>query len=82
MYLTNYLVVCIIQKVYIYRHVELPDGRVQRVKYRVSKYSGFVAQVSYEERSNFAPAPKYESVPDYIPRKLPKDTNSMFNYFG
>ena len=50
--------------------MELPDGRVQRVKYRVSKYSGFVAQVSYEQRSNFEPAPKYESVPDYIPRKL------------
>ena len=61
--------------------MELPDGRVQRVRYRVSKYSGFVAEVSYERQRNFLP-PKYESVPDYIPRKLPKDTNSMFNLFG
>ena len=61
--------------------MELPDGRVQRVRYSVSKYSGFVAEVSYELQSNFAP-PKYVSVPDYIPRKLPKDTNSMFSHFG
>merc|ERR1711893_510624 len=36
-------------------HVLLPDGRVQTVRYYVDKYSGFIADVSYE-----AQAPKYE----------------------
>ena len=32
-------------------HVELPDGRIQRVEYYVSGDSGFVAKVSYEENT-------------------------------
>ena len=63
-----------------YRYVELPDGRVQRVRYRVDKYSGFVADVTYEHGK--APAPKYEPVPDYMPAHLPDDGPSKFNPFG
>ena len=66
--------------IYFYRYVELPDGRLQRVRYRVDKYSGFVADVTYEHGK--APAPKYEPVPDYMPAHLPDDGPSKFNPFG
>ena len=62
-----------------YRYVELPDGRVQRVKYRVDKYSGFVAEVTYEGQ---ATTPKYEPIPDYVPRELSSNNPSKFNPFG
>ena len=61
-------------------HVLLPDGRVQTVKYYVDKYSGFVADVSYETQ-----VPKYEyNVPAYVPRELPSEEKrpSKFNPFG
>ena len=51
-------------------HVELPDGRIQRVRYRVDKYSGFVADVTYEDSKDETP-PKYEPIPLTVPRKLP-----------
>ncbi len=38
--------------------VLLPDGRVQRVRYHVDKYSGFVADVTYEGQANY-PSEKY-----------------------
>merc|ERR1711970_725656 len=31
-----------------YYHVQLPDGRLQHVKYSVNGYSGYVADVSYD----------------------------------
>ena len=48
-----------------FRYVELPDGRIQRVRYTVNKYSGFVAEVTYEGQ---ATTPKYEPHPKYVPR--------------
>merc|ERR1711860_67035 len=49
-------------------YVQLPDGRVQRVRYYVDKYSGFVAEVTYE-----ASVPKYDRMNDEsVPRKLPR----------
>ena len=61
-------------------YVELPDGRVQRVRYRVDKQSGFVADVTYEVQTT----PKYEPIPDYVPRNLPRDYKHdyTFNPFG
>ena len=48
-----------------FRYVELPDGRIQRVRYTVNKYSGFVAEITYEGQ---ATTPKYEPHPKYVPR--------------
>ena len=48
-----------------FRYVELPDGRIQRVRYTVDKYSGFVAEVTYEGQATI---PKYEPHPKYVPR--------------
>ena len=50
------------------RYVELPDGRVQRVRYTVNKYSGFVAEITYEGQATTTPTPKYEPHPKYVPR--------------
>ena len=59
-------------------YVQLPDGRVQRVRYYVDKYSGFVADVTYE-----AGVPKYEAMDhEYVPRALPSDHKKRFNPFG
>lgn len=58
-------------------YVQLPDGRVQRVRYYVDKYSGFVADVTYE-----AQVPKYDMDHAYVPRELPSEHNQRFNPFG
>jgi hypothetical protein len=61
-------------------YVQLPDGRVQRVRYHIDKYSGFVAEVTYEGE---ATKPVYEPVPAYVPRELPQEHGaSRFNPFG
>ena len=48
-------------------------------RYRVDKYSGFVADVTYEQNKY---EPKYEPVPDYMPRELPHDGPFKLNIFG
>merc|ERR1712055_346221 len=35
-----------------YYHVQLPDGRLQRVDYHVSGYSGYIADVKYDGESH------------------------------
>jgi hypothetical protein len=50
--------------------VQLPDGRIQRVVYRVDGDSGFIADVTYEGVANYdsyKPAPK----PAYAPAPAP-----------
>lgn len=62
-------------------YVELPDGRVQRVRYHVDKHSGFVADVTYEGKASADY--KSQPVPDYVPRELPKnEAPYLFNPYG
>merc|ERR1711976_256480 len=37
--------------------VNLPDGRIQHVKYHANDYDGFVADVTYEGEPHYAAAP-------------------------
>ena len=57
-----------------FRYVELPDGRIQRVRYTVNKYSGFVAEVTYEGQATTTPPPKY------APRQLPYNYNRGYTF--
>ena len=41
--------------------VNLPDGRVQHVKYHSNGYDGFVADVTYEGEAHYPTAPKYHT---------------------
>ena len=41
--------------------VNLPDGRVQHVKYHSNGYEGFVADVTYEGEAHYPTAPKYHT---------------------
>ena len=42
--------------------VNLPDGRVQHVKYHSNGYDGFVADVTYEGEAHYPTAPKYHTL--------------------
>eukprot|EP00095_Tigriopus_kingsejongensis_P004741 maker-scaffold1922_size24901-snap-gene-0.7 protein:Tk04741 transcript:maker-scaffold1922_size24901-snap-gene-0.7-mRNA-1 annotation:"hypothetical protein DAPPUDRAFT_301174" len=62
-------------------YVQLPDGRLQRVDYRVNGYGGFEADVSYEgeakyEASSSNYSPQYQPAPEpkYRPAPEPKYT--------
>ena len=48
--------------------VQLPDGRLQHVRYYVNGDSGYVAEVSYEGEAQYpaySPAPAYRPAPAY-----------------
>merc|ERR1712038_558413 len=46
--------------------VNLPDGRVQHVKYHSNGYEGFVAEVTYEGEAQYPPVTKYHTpAPQY-----------------
>ena len=60
-------------------YVELPNGRIQRVRYRVDKYSGFVAEVTYEDSKEKTP-PKYEPIPETVPRQLPANYHNGYGF--
>merc|ERR1712141_868300 len=56
--------------------VQLPDGRIQRVVYRVDGDSGFIADVTYEGEAkpydyHAAPAYKPAPAPAYVPAPAP-----------
>ena len=56
-------------------HVQLPDGRLQTVKYTVGDaYSGYVADVSYSGHASYGPAPA-KHAPEYHPAPAPKYHN-------
>lgn len=50
-------------------HVQLPNGRVQHVRYYVSGDSGFVADVSFADSMDNYQGPR--STPDSMPRHIP-----------
>ncbi|XP_063884544.1 cuticle protein 7-like [Scylla paramamosain] len=64
-------------------HVLLPDGRVQKIVYKVSKDGGFMATVEYEgeirhEPKGYGktPAPAYTQPPAYRPQPTPAYGNA------
>merc|ERR1712025_1482289 len=45
--------------------VNLPDGRIQHVKYHANDYDGYVADVTYEGTPTYGAAPVAHAAPAY-----------------
>ncbi|XP_042227222.1 pro-resilin-like [Homarus americanus] len=56
-------------------YVNLPDGRVQRVTYRVDGDSGYVAEVSYEGEAQYPDSDESREYAPPRPRYFAPDSN-------